>query len=84
MIYGVHFCDGRAARKGETCDEWILRDYAPTQGEVNIDSRVRAVLTTGYNRMWSPEWLSPHEWQQDAFEAGELSMQSLKHYCISD
>lgn len=84
LIYGVHFCDGRAARKDEAWDEWILRDYAPGQGEVNIDSWVRALRTTGYNGVWSPEWLSPHAWEHDVFEAGKLSMQSLKHYGISD
>jgi len=83
LIYGIHFCDGRAAREGEAWDEWVQRDYEPGQGDVDIYSWLNAVRATGFDGVWTPEWLSPHAWERDLFEIGQTSMQSLKQYGIT-
>ena len=82
LIYGIHFCDGRAAHKDEAWDEWVQRDYEPGQGDVDLPLWLSAVRETGYDGVWTPEWLSPHAWEKDLFEIGKVSMQSLKQYGI--
>ena len=83
LIYGIHFCDGRAAHAGENWDEWVLRDYEPGQGEVDIPRWLSAVRATGFDGVWTPEWLSPHAWEKDLFEIGQTSMQSLRQYGVA-
>ncbi|TKI03007.1 sugar phosphate isomerase/epimerase family protein [Martelella alba] len=80
LIYGVHFCDGRAARPGEKCDEHVLRDYRPGEGEVDIPAWVKAVRATGYNGVWCPEQLSPTHWEDDLWQIGLDNYQSLTAY----
>lgn len=83
LIYGIHFCDGRAAHAGEAWDEWVQRDYEPGQGDVDLPLWLEAVRKTAYDGVWTPEWLSPHAWEKDVFEIGQISMQSLKQYGIT-
>lgn len=83
LIYGIHFCDGRAAYKGEAWDEWVQRNYEPGQGDIDLPTWLSAVRDTGYDGVWTPEWLSPNAWEKDLFEIGRISMQSLKNYGIA-
>ncbi|KNC05538.1 xylose isomerase [Pantoea sp. RIT-PI-b] len=76
LIYGVHFCDGRAAKPGEAWDEWVQRNYAPGEGDVDIAAWVEAVKATGYDGVWSPELLSPHNWEDDLWD--------ISRHCIDD
>ncbi|NIF21847.1 sugar phosphate isomerase/epimerase family protein [Candidatus Pantoea multigeneris] len=82
LIYGIHFCDGRAARPGETWDEWVQRDYAPGQGEVDIPAWLDAVKQTGYTGGWCPELLSPHHWEWDLADIAKSCIDSLHEYGI--
>lgn len=82
LIYGVHFCDGRAARPGEAWDEWVQRDYAPGKGEVDIPAWLNAVRQTGYSGGWCPELLSPHHWEHDLSDIARECMDSLHDYGI--
>ncbi|MCU5774527.1 sugar phosphate isomerase/epimerase [Erwiniaceae bacterium BAC15a-03b] len=82
LIYGVHFCDGRAAKAGEAWDEWVQRNYAPGEGDVDIPRWVEAVKATGYDGVWSPEWLSPRCWEQDLWDIGRQSRESLSRYSV--
>ncbi|KOC90882.1 sugar phosphate isomerase/epimerase family protein [Winslowiella iniecta] len=83
LIYGVHFCDGRAARDGEAWDEWVQRNYAPGEGDVDIARWIEAVNATGYDGVWSPEWLSPRCWEYDLWEIGRQSRESLTRYGLN-
>jgi sugar phosphate isomerase/epimerase len=76
LIYGVHFCDGRAAKPGEAWDEWVQRDYAPGEGDVDIAAWVQAVKATGYDGVWSPELLSPRNWEDDLWD--------ISRHCLAD
>ncbi len=80
LIYGVHFCDGRAAREGEKWDEWVQRDYQPGEGDVDIPAWIAAVRATGYNGVWCPEQLSPTHWEDDLWQIGKDNYQSLTAY----
>lgn len=82
LIYGVHFCDGRAARPGEEWDEWVQRDYAPGKGEVDIPAWLEAVKQTGYSGGWCPELLSPHHWEHDLSDIARECISSLHEYGI--
>ncbi|PLR36397.1 xylose isomerase [Chimaeribacter coloradensis] len=78
LIYGVHFCDGRAARPGEAWDEWVQRNYAPGEGDVDIPAWVSAVRATGYDGVWSPELLSPRNWEHDLWDIAAGCLDSMK------
>ncbi|MEN0613308.1 sugar phosphate isomerase/epimerase family protein [Klebsiella indica] len=80
LIYGVHFCDGRAAKPGEAWDEWVQRDYQPGEGDVDIAAWIKAVKATGYNGVWAPEQLSPTHWEDDLYQIGKDNYQSLIEY----
>lgn len=77
FIYDVHFCDGRAAREGEAWNEQVLRDYMPGEGEVDIPRWVDAVKASGYNGVWSPELISPHNWERDLWEIARSCRESM-------
>lgn len=77
LIYGIHFCDGRAAYPGEKWDEWVQRDYQPGEGDVDIAAWIDAVRATGYDGVWCPEQLSPTHWEDDLFQIGKDNYQSL-------
>lgn len=78
LIYGVHFCDGRAAHPGEAWDEQVQRNYAPGEGDVDIPAWVKAVKATGYDGVWSPELLSPRNWEHDLRDIARDSYESMK------
>lgn len=80
LIYGVHFCDGRAAAEGEAWDERVQRNYQPGAGDVDIAAWVKAVQATGYDGVWSPEQLSPTHWEDDLWQIGKDNYQSLTRY----
>lgn len=80
LIYGVHLCDGRAARPGENWDEKVLRNYQPGEGDVDIPAWVKAVCSTGYNGVWSPEQLSPTHWEDDLWQIGKDTYDSISKY----
>ena len=80
LIYGVHFCDGRAAKPGEAWDEWVQRNYAPGEGEVDISAWVEAVKATGYDGVWSPELLSPRNWEQDLWDISRHCYEDMNKY----
>ncbi|MFC7776122.1 sugar phosphate isomerase/epimerase family protein [Pantoea sp. GCM10028869] len=80
LIYGVHFCDGRAAKPGEAWDEWVQRDYAPDQGDVDIAAWVAAVKATGYDGVWSPELLSPQNWEDDLWDISRHCYEDMNKY----
>ncbi|MCY9876950.1 sugar phosphate isomerase/epimerase [Vibrio natriegens] len=80
LIYGVHFCDGRAAKLGEEWDEWVQRDYQPGEGDVDIATWVKAVKATGYDGVWCPEQLSPTHWEDDLWQIGKDNYQSMVAY----
>ncbi|KQN55452.1 TIM barrel protein (plasmid) [Erwinia sp. E602] len=82
LIYGVHFCDGRAARPGEAWDEWVQRDYAPGQGDVDIPAWLAAVRETGYRGGWCPELLSPQHWEWDLADIAKSCRDSLREYGV--
>ncbi|ORM71137.1 sugar phosphate isomerase/epimerase family protein [Pantoea rwandensis] len=82
LIYGIHFCDGRAARPGEEWDEWVQRDYAPDKGEVDIPAWLEAVQQTGYKGGWCPELLSPHHWELDLADIAKSCIDSLHEYGV--
>lgn len=77
LIYGIHFCDGRAVRPGEEWDEWVQRDYQPGEGDVDIAAWIEAVRATGYDGVWCPEQLSPTHWEDDLFQIGKDNYDSL-------
>ncbi|WP_312239594.1 TIM barrel protein [Pantoea sp.] len=83
LIYGVHFCDGRAARPGEAWDEQVQRNYAPGEGEVDIPRWVEAVKATGYDGVWSPELLSPRNWELDLWEVARGCRESMETALIN-
>jgi len=80
LIYGVHFCDGRAAKPGEAWDEWVQRDYAPGQCDVDIAAWVAAVKATGYDGVWSPELLSPQNWEDDLWDISRHCYEDMNKY----
>lgn len=80
LIYGIHFCDGRAAHAGEAWDEWVQRDYQPGEGDVDIPAWIAAVRATGYDGVWCPEQLSPTHWEDDLWQIGRDNYQSLTAY----
>lgn len=80
LIYGIHFCDGRAAAPGEAWDEWVQRDYQPGEGDVDIPSWIEAVRATGYDGVWCPEQLSPTHWEDDLWQIGLDNYKSLIAY----
>jgi sugar phosphate isomerase/epimerase len=80
LIYGVHFCDGRAAKPGEAWDEWVQRNYAPGEGEIDISAWVEAVKATGYDGVWSPELLSPRNWEQDLWDISRHCYEDMNKY----
>ncbi|MEE3650354.1 MULTISPECIES: sugar phosphate isomerase/epimerase family protein [unclassified Brenneria] len=80
LIYGVHFCDGRAARPGEVWDEWVQRDYQPGEGDVDIPAWINAVRATGYDGVWCPEQLSPTHWEDDLWQIAKDNYHSLTAY----
>lgn len=82
LIYGVHFCDGRAAAPDEKWDEWVQRNYAPGEGEVDIASWVQAVKESGYQGVWSPELLSPRNWEHDLWDIARESLASMKRHGV--
>jgi len=80
LIYGVHFCDGRAALPGEKWDERVQRNYAPGEGEVDIPRWAEAVKATGYDGVWSPELLSPDYWERDLWETALACRKSMERF----
>ncbi|WP_413738473.1 sugar phosphate isomerase/epimerase family protein [Sodalis sp. RH21] len=80
LIYGIHFCDGRAVCLGEKWDEWVQRNYQPGEGEVDIPAWIKAVRATGYDGVWCPEQLSPTHWEDDLWQIGTDNYNSLTAY----
>lgn len=80
LIYGVHFCDGRAAYPNEAWDEWVQRNYAPGEGDVDIAAWVTAVKASGYDGVWSPELLSPRHWEHDLWDISRGCLASMQKY----
>ncbi len=64
-IFGVHFCDGRRPYQGEEWDETIQRAYMPGEGEIDVQAYTDAVKSTGFDGVWSPELLSPMQWERN-------------------
>ena len=62
MIYGIHFCDGKAIPKRGKWTEEGCRGYLPGEGDIPVAEWVAAVKATGYNGSWSSELLSPKHW----------------------
>ena len=81
MIYGVHICDG-VKPKNNNWDEAVLRGYLVGEGDINVEEWVKAVISTGFDGVWSAELYSPKHWENDlteiAIESKNRVMKFLK------
>lgn len=80
QIYGVHFCDGVAHKKGAKWVETALRGFLPGEGEIPVQEWVDAVRTTGFDGVWSSELLSPKHWEWDLWEIARECRKRLENY----
>ena len=81
MIYGVHICDG-VKPENDNWDEAILRGYLVGEGDIDVGEWVKAVISTGFDGVWSAELYSPKHWENDlkelAIESKNRVMEFLK------
>ena len=80
QIYGVHFCDGIAHKKGTEWVEVELRGFLPGEGEIPVQEWVDAVRSTGFDGVWSSELLSPKHWERDLWEIARECKKRLEQY----
>lgn len=80
QIYGVHFCDGIAHKKGAKWVETTLRGFLPGEGEIPVQEWVDAVRATGFDGVWSSELLSPKHWEWDLREIARECKKRLENY----
>ncbi len=79
-IVGVHLCDGIARREGEEWNKFVQRGYLPGDGEMRVKEWVDAVLSTGFDGVWSVELVSPKHWEWDLWEVARECRQRMDRY----
>lgn len=80
MIYGVHFCDGKAIPKQGEWTEEGCRGFLPGEGDIPVQEWVDAVKSTGFNGVWSSELLSPKHWEWDLWEVARETKKRMEQY----
>ena len=80
LIYGVHFCDGVKHVPGTKYMEEKLRGYLPGEGDIDVPKWVEAVISTGFDGVWSSELLSPKHWEWDLYEIARETRIRMESY----
>lgn len=80
IIYCIHFCDGKRAKRDVEWEETKLRGYYPGEGDIPMSNWVEAVKATGYDGVWSCELVSSKHWEMDVSEVADTLSRKMDEY----